>query len=217
MVKIGDRTVLSDKGFITITNPFEIHANPVFDSSHKNDFITLYLSKDVVSYFLKDENVNFSLQQPFNPASQSAFLRIVDSVSNGNFDCLSTLLNQLLNSFQKQDVFELDHHPVFNNQWKELLELIDNSLQTKITLDDLAKFMGMNKFSLAKEFRLKHGLSPIHYVIMRKVFEMKKLIRKDTNLTHLAHQFHFADSAHFSKQFKRFVGLSPRAFKNQIF
>jgi len=74
----------------------------------------------------------------------------------------------------------------------------------------------MDKFNFAKAFRAKYGMSPINYVIMKKVFKTKALITENTNLSQLAYQFEFADQAHFSKQFKRYIGVSPREYKKQL-
>ncbi|MEO1714300.1 MAG: helix-turn-helix domain-containing protein [Bacteroidota bacterium] len=51
---------------------------------------------------------------------------------------------------------------------------------------------------------------------MQKVFAAKNQIDPSTKLCELAYQFDFTDSAHFSRQFKRFVGVSPRTYKKQL-
>ncbi|MEM8907575.1 MAG: AraC family transcriptional regulator, partial [Bacteroidota bacterium] len=91
------------------------------------------------------------------------------------------------------------------------------NLECKVTLEGLSRFMNMDKFHFVKEFRAKHGLSPINYVLMKKIFKAKALINNTTSLTQLAYRFEFSDQAHFSKQFKRYIGVSPRAYKKQLF
>ncbi len=83
-----------------------------------------------------------------------------------------------------------------------------------MTLDQLAKIANINKFGFAKKFKLSTGMSPANYILMKKIFASKELIDKNTELTQLAFEFDFSDLAHFSKTFKRFVGLAPRKYQN---
>ncbi len=47
-IKLEGATVLSEKGIITITNPCEVHANPIVDKGIVNSFTTIYLSPDLM-------------------------------------------------------------------------------------------------------------------------------------------------------------------------
>ena len=62
-IRMGDNVLLSEKGAISINNPYEIHANPLLDKSITNDFTTIYLSPDVADFFTGENDVNFSHQQ----------------------------------------------------------------------------------------------------------------------------------------------------------
>ena len=53
-------------------------------------------------------------------------------------------------------------------------------------------------------------------LLMKKVFSSKMLINSNTELTTLAYQYNFTDLAHFSKTFKRFVGISPKNYQQSI-
>lgn len=215
-IKMGDATILSEKGTISITNPLEIHANPIPDKSIVNSFTTIYISPDIASFFLQKKEVIFSHQQLSKPQSIKHFQKIVKAISNIDIKEIEQYLNLLLRDFETKPIQSLDDMKQADRKWRELMLFIDSNLENKVTLDLLAKFMNMNKFNFAKEFRAKNGLSPINYVMMKKIFKAKDLISKTTKLTQLAYRFEFSDQAHFSKQFKRFVGISPRAYKAQL-
>jgi AraC-like DNA-binding protein len=51
---------------------------------------------------------------------------------------------------------------------------------------------------------------------MRKVFSSKRLIHSNSELTEIAYLYNFTDLAHFSKTFKRFIGISPKKYKESI-
>jgi AraC-like DNA-binding protein len=56
----------------------------------------------------------------------------------------------------------------------------------------------------------------MNYVLMRKIFSSKALIKSNIELTEVAYQYNFTDIAHFSKTFKRFIGISPKRYKESI-
>lgn len=209
-------TIISEKGIITITNPCEVHANPIVDKDMVNSFTTIYLSPDIVEYYLGKKDLIFSHQQFLNIESIRSFRETVKTIKQANIEKMESNLGSLVHSFKREEKSITENTKYSNRQWKELMLLIENSLRNKITLDFLSRFINMNKYNFAKEFRLKFGLSPINYIIMRRIFKAKQLIVKSTNLTQLAYEFSFSDQAHFSKQFKRFVGMSPIAYKNQL-
>jgi len=215
-IKMGQHTLFTEQGGISITNAYEIHANPIVDKESPNSFTTLYLSPDIVDFFIGEKGVTFSHQQQYSWKNINLFRQIVAALAKPNIKELSTPLNLLLSNFERTSTSALNELKQSDRQWTELMLLIDNKLEEKVTLDLLAKFMNMDKFNFAKAFRAKYGLSPINYVIMKKIFKAKQLIYQNTNLTQLAYQFNFSDQAHFSKQFKRFIGVSPKAYKNQL-
>lgn len=170
----------------------------------------------LVDFYLGKKNLIFSHQQFLNLEYIRTFQEIVKTIKQANIEKIESDLSLLLCSFRGEEKSITENNRYPNRQWKELMLLIENSLRNKITLDFLSRFINMNKYNFAKEFRLKFGLSPINYIIMRKVFKAKELIVKSTNLTQLAYEFSFSDQAHFSKQFKRFVGMCPIDYKNQL-
>jgi AraC-like DNA-binding protein len=215
-IKMGDNTIFSEQGHITINNPYEIHANPVIDKQLTNSFTTVYLSPDLVDHFLNQKQVHFSHQQAIDTVTNTDFKYMVKAIKNQDSQNIEASLKSFLSKLTVDSKSGLEDLKYSNRKWSELIVLIENKLEEKITLDFLAKFMDMNKFNFAKAFRSRYGLSPINYVIMKKIFKSKELISRSTNLTQLAYQFDFADQAHFSKQFKRFIGMPPRAYKNQL-
>lgn len=215
-IKMADNMLFSEKGQISISNPYEVHANPRIDEDIKISFTTLYVSQDVVDYFIEGKNVKFSHQQLLNPKEAKGFYATIQAIKNQETSLLEPRFKALFKTFETVSELELDERKLTNRKWTELLVMIENNLEKKISLAFLAKFMNMDKFYFAKEFRSKFGLSPINYVLMKKIFKTKKLISEHTNLSQLAYQFDFSDQAHFSKHFKRFVGLSPQAYKKQL-
>ena len=215
-IQMEDNLLYTEKGYISINNPYEIHANPIVEKTITNSFTTLYLSPDLVNSILNQKDVAFSHQQMTNKGLVETFMRISKNIKQRFLPEIEQDLSHLLNTFKIGSNGILDQKKYSNSKWRDVLLFIDHHLESKISLEVLAKFMNMEKFTFAKEFREKYGLSPINYFMMKKIFRIKGSITKTTNLTQLAYQFDFSDQAHFSKQFKRYIGLSPSAYKKQL-
>ena len=74
--------------------------------------------------------------------------------------------------------------------------------------------MGLKYDYFRKSFKNEFGLPPTQYqlsVIMASV--CKILINENLTIKEIAKQFNFCDEFHFSKQFKKIVGVSPKEYK----
>jgi len=215
-IKMGDTVIYSERNHISITNPFEVHSNPLTDKNTCNSFTTIYVSGDVVDTILENQKTNFRHQQIINVGHIELFRQVTQGVTENTPEVIERNLKPLLQGFVRESPTTQNHIKQPNSDWADLISYVEQNLEGKITLDLLAKFMHMDKFNFAKQFRKRHGLSPINYVLMRKIFKAKQLINTTTNLTQLAYQFEFSDQSHFSKYFKRFVGMPPQAYKKQL-
>lgn len=215
-IQMGAQSLLTEKNTISINHPFEIHANPIMDADIVNSFTTLYLSPELVDRLTGKKHTSFAHKQQSNPVLTSQFQTTVEAIFRKDVGGLEESLSVLLQSFGQEEQASFEERKSLNRKWSDLMEFIEHQLEQKISLELLARFMDLDKFRFAREFRKRIGISPINYVLMKKIFLAKAHIQIDTNLTQLAYQFDFADQAHFSKCFKRFIGVSPREYKNQI-
>lgn len=81
-----------------------------------------------------------------------------------------------------------------------------------ITLGELAGVANSSPYHLLRVFRKKMGITPHSYQVQLRVDEAKRLLRRGFSISHVAVATGFFDQAHFSKQFKRYVGVTPGQF-----
>jgi AraC-like DNA-binding protein len=74
----------------------------------------------------------------------------------------------------------------------------------------------INKYGFVKKFKASTGMTPINYILMKKIFSSKSLIHPNSDITELAYQYNFCDLAHFSKTFKQYIGISPKKFQSNL-
>lgn len=92
------------------------------------------------------------------------------------------------------------------------IEYLQDNIARNISLDELAKVAGVNKFYLCRAFRREIGVSPHVYQIQMRIALAKQLLLKKKPLVEVALAIGFYDQSHFNKYFKKFVGTSPLAY-----
>jgi AraC family transcriptional regulator len=101
-------------------------------------------------------------------------------------------------------------------QVKLALEYIDANLGSRLRIDELAKHVGFSTSYFSRAFKVSRGFSPGAYISMTRVNRAKCMI--DTtreSLCHIAVDCGFADQAHFSRTFRRWVGISPATWRRE--
>jgi AraC-like DNA-binding protein len=68
---------------------------------------------------------------------------------------------------------------------------------------------GIDRFAIARQFRLAYGTSPSRYQTMRRLDLARVAIHAGMPLARAAAETGFADQSHLTRQFKRAYGLTP--------
>lgn len=91
---------------------------------------------------------------------------------------------------------------------------IDNHFKENLNLDQLAALVHINKYYLVHAFKREYGVSPINYLISRRILESKYLL-DDTNhsLAQISHMLGFSSPSYFSQSFRRTEGVSPLEYR----
>jgi AraC family transcriptional regulator len=95
------------------------------------------------------------------------------------------------------------------------LEYIEDHLDSELTLDDIAAVAHLSPYHFARMFKTSTGLPPHRYVITRRIERAKRLLRDggDLSLAQVAARSGFWDQGHFTRHFKRLVGVTPKRFR----
>ena len=72
----------------------------------------------------------------------------------------------------------------------------------------------MNKFYLSHAFKREYGVSPINYMISRRIEESKYLLAEtDLSLSQIAQLLGFSSLSYFSQVFHRSQEISPKEYR----
>ena len=92
---------------------------------------------------------------------------------------------------------------------------IDLHFKEPLSLEQLADKAHMNKYYLAHTFKEEYGVSPINYMITRRIVESKYLLAEtDLTLTRIAQLLGFSSPSYFSQAFRKSQGISPIDYRN---
>ena len=99
------------------------------------------------------------------------------------------------------------------NIYKALNEItlfIDNHLEEKINYDDLAKFLGVNTYTMQRLFTMLAGITLSDYIRKRRLSNAGfDLYNKNTKIMDLAIKYNYESATSFSRAFENFHGIKP--------
>ena len=128
------------------------------------------------------------------------------------------LLEVLLMKLQRRSEFVLSVSPSHrtNKECAEVKRYIDNNFFESIDLDFLAELAHINKYYLVHSFSKEYGISPISYLIERRIKESKHhLSNTDHSLSQISNLLGFSSQSYFSQSFKKLEGISPNEYRKQ--
>ena len=106
--------------------------------------------------------------------------------------------------------------PVGHRQCAAVRRYIDLHFKEALTLDSLAEEAHMNKFHLSHAFKKEYGVSPISYLISRRIDESKYLLAEtDLSMSQIAQLLGFSSLSYFSQVFSRTQAISPMEYRQK--
>lgn len=101
-----------------------------------------------------------------------------------------------------------------NRQCAAVRRYIDLHFKEALTLEQLAEEGHMNKYYLSHAFKREYGVSPINYMISRRIEESKYLLAEtDLSMSQIAQLLGFSSLSYFSQVFRRTLGSSPMEYR----
>lgn len=104
-----------------------------------------------------------------------------------------------------------------SRQCAAIRRYIDQHYKEPLNLDLLAGEAFVNKYYLAHAFKKEYGISPINYMLCRRIEESKYLLAEtDLPLSQISQALGFSSPSYFSQSFRRSEGLSPTEYRQQL-
>ena len=101
-----------------------------------------------------------------------------------------------------------------NRQCVAVKRYIDLHFKEPLTLERLSEEAHMNKYYLSHVFKREYGVSPINYLISRRIDESKYLLTEtDLSMSQIAQILGFSSLSYFSQVFRKSQQISPMEFR----
>jgi AraC-like DNA-binding protein len=90
---------------------------------------------------------------------------------------------------------------------------LHDRMDADVGLDDLARFAGVDRFRLTRQFTRTFGLSPHAYLVRLRLRAARRMLATGGSVSQVAAAVGFADQSHLGRWFQRAYRLSPAAYQ----
>lgn len=102
-----------------------------------------------------------------------------------------------------------------NRECIQIKNYLDSNYSENITLDSLAALTHLNKYYLAHAFTKYTGVSPINYLLQKRIAEGKSLLESTAySIAQISSMLGFSSQSYFSQAFKKATGMTPLQHRN---
>lgn len=160
-----------------------------------------------------------AFRDPFIVATLDVLAAEMISADGGEGLLAESLVDALL-AYVERNFCDPQHSPAAEILSEDTLKLvcdhIDNSLESQLSVDELARIAGLCRSQFSKKFHLSTRKTPYQYVIERRVRVACDLLKcQNEELSEIAYRCGFSSQSHFSTIFKRITGKTPAAYRKE--
>jgi AraC-like DNA-binding protein/mannose-6-phosphate isomerase-like protein (cupin superfamily) len=216
---------VSAAGDVVVIPPDEIHTGGVGRGAEVLSYLALHVPPSLLSaaaaHAVPDaERIAILSPVVQNPVVAALLHRLGAHASSNDGSTIDALLTRLLQSLLApassvtptvaQPALTTPH---FVRAARDIIEACyaDSS---RTSLGALSRSTGVTPFHLVREFTASTGLSPHRYLVQTRVRRASDLLATGMPVSLVAASTGFADQSHLTTQFKRYVGMTPAAYRS---
>lgn len=99
---------------------------------------------------------------------------------------------------------------------KRVREKLMDEMTQPHELESLAEEAGMSRYQLLRAFKNQYGLPPYAYLMDEKIKRSKVMLKAGDSLSDVALSLGFSDQAHFQRQFKKRLAVTPKYYQSHF-
>lgn len=202
---------------------FILHPNTYhhYYTSPKNPWKKIFLTINGDPHFFDNLLQLYKIDKIiYFPRTHSAFelediFNLIKDNSNNNIDHqIEILLMKLVISLS--DCHRLNKHGS-DNKINAAKHFIERRVTTKLTVEELSKYVNLDRSYLTRQFKKNFGLSPSEYILIAKIEYAANLLKaSNMSIEIISQKLSFTDKSYFSRQFKAYTGFTPGEFRKQF-
>lgn len=164
----------------------------------------------IVNFRSMRDNISYCLHN---------MLREIEHKSPGYETVCQDLMEILVILLMRQTDFSTTMSPIKKSASRlcaMVRRYIDEHFKENINLDMLAQLTHSSKYYMVHAFSEEYGISPINYLIAKRVEEAKQLLKNDDyTLSAISRMLGFSSPSYFSQTFKKNVGMTPNEYRKR--
>lgn len=103
---------------------------------------------------------------------------------------------------------------ILSRDCAQIKDYLDSNYAQNITLGSLAAITHMNKYYMAHAFTKYTGMSPISYLMQKRIQEGKSLLESTSySIAEISAMLGFSSQSYFSQAFKKAAGITPIQYR----
>lgn len=227
--QVGDELVSVKESDLIIINPNCSHTEKSTNLSNPLEYIVFGINNLAIassSNNLEDGNdilnsykiINFKTKKNELLYYLNTLMRELEEKSvNYELACKSILTLFLIYVMRNtnSDIFITENLEKVNVECMKIKNYIDSHYSENITLDFLSNLTYVNKFHLVHLFTKEMDISPINYLINKRIDESKNLLSTTNySIRDISSIVGFSNSSYFSQMFKKIAGVSPKEYRS---
>lgn len=127
-------------------------------------------------------------------------------------------LNYLLSIAYMEKMTDLRKTKIYSKQVISAINYIYEHLHEKILISDLASYLSINPSYLSRLFKKETSLTIGDYIKNEKIKTAKNmLVSSKMSISEISYMLAFPNQSHFTKEFKKVTGVTPKKYKNDVF
>ncbi len=148
---------------------------------------------------------------------------IIQEYDNSYYDnsMLIVKIMELLLSLKRQseknifpDIRKINLHTKNQERFFVLLDYISKNLASKITIDDMANIMHMEKGHFSKQFKKNFNITPMNYLQIERINRSLSLLEHtDLPISKISEHVGFVNQKSYNKTFKLVTDLTPTEYR----
>lgn len=184
---------------------FGIEGISISSDTNKLDLVeNNYLKKSTTNYEISFRRFFENILREFE-ANEDYSLSYINSLA-------TILMIYVLRKYDSEII--ISHEKKVNRQIDYIKNYMDNNYSEDIKLEDLANMAYMNKFHLISEFKIAYRVTPIEYLILKRIDVTKNLlITTNHSMEEISSLVGFNSQSYFNQVFKKKVGITPSQYR----
>jgi AraC-like DNA-binding protein len=215
LYKVAGKTSTLKYGELAIINPQTLHfCNPMQES--QRSYYMLYLDTSWCANIQNSEEFLFCDTILLEDEdTYKEYIKTMDFFMSDEFllekeQMMMSLMQKIFKRTALQKEFTCK--PI-SLHVKTLKELLAKNLDEDITLNDSAKHLELNPYTLLRNFKEEIGITPHAFRMNCRIELAKKLLQKECDISEVALECGFFDQSHLHRHFKAMTTVTPKEYQ----